>query len=151
MPLWLLNNWKSIASAACAIVLCFGLHMLAVHALEVKHRAALVTQQIKMITSCEADKRITLETSYDYEQSLSVLADRLVDARRVSKHVCVVPTSKPAARHNDAAPDTRFSETYGVPATAFIDYAGDAEAVGLQLDATQRFIRDVWAAKSGQE
>jgi hypothetical protein len=136
--------------------LALGLHTLDVYRIEAKHAAALKSQQATLEKRCEDEKKITEEVMYDLQQKVSSLNARVIASKRLRPATCV-PVALDAARldhgkTDDAGLSRQDAKSFGLSSDALIDFAADAESVGLRLDACQDFIRKTWAlnGESGQ-
>lgn len=120
----------------------YYLHSWDVDRLTHKHELALSAAETAAAQRCAAAQRITTEVSNDLQTRLAVLNNRLADAQRLRRADCIAVHPAAAAGGHDAATDDHgLPAPHGVTAGALIDFAGDAERVGLQLDACQSFIR----------
>lgn len=117
------------------------------------HRAARVpaelAAQLKADTAqCNADKKLTKEASDGYQTHIADLNSRLARTKLLYASQPCVPVTGIARGSNGASGDKGLPAAHGVAATALIEYGGDAERVGVKLDALQGFVQRVWAAKS---
>lgn len=93
-------------------------------------------------SQCENDKLIAQEVSNDYQKKLSALDIKLRDLQRVYERTCI-PIDRGTGRRNAASSAGELPRSDGIPATALLEYAGDAERVRLRLIACQDFITKI--------
>jgi len=144
----LIKYWQPILAAIVTALLALGAHKLDVYRINELHKSALKAQAEALIEQCEKDKKLTTEVSRDYQNNIANLNRKLADAKRMraSAETCVSITGTTGGR-DAAKEDTGLRGTHGVAAESLFDFSGDAEQVGLQLDACQAFIKKTWAAR----
>lgn len=142
----ILSNWKlALGGAAVGMAIGAGSSALLTHKLDAAYygheqQVALDDQQKDLNAKCEKAKQITSEVSNDYQAKNTLLVKRLA-ALSVRPRQCVPIMASSAGGHDGSTPDARLSQPHGVYSDALIQFAGDAEQVGLQLDACQSFVR----------
>lgn len=140
--IFILTYWKVIAAIALAAILvvfaCYVTHRLD----NQSKQDALTAQKVEISKQCEQAQQTSNEVSHDYQNQLSSLRDELDAAKRVQPHACIpIHTPASTSRHFTATPDKRLHQTNaGLDSNDLLDFAGDAEQVGRQLDACQMFI-----------
>lgn len=110
----------------------------------------LRTRTAKVEADCKETIKLSQEVSDGLQTRIIDLDRKLANAARLRKQQCVVVGAASTTTGVNAASNSAgLSGNHGIPAAALIDFAGQAEKTGLQLDACQDFIRRVWA-KNGQ-
>lgn len=139
--MWLLANWKIVASAVATFALCLMLHKIDVTRIEAKHEAQITSLRNAMTEACNVAQETTRKVSHEYQIQLGTFNSRLSAAQRLHDHRCVAVTLSPARGH-DAAPAGKelSGGDAGIAAGSLIDLAGRAEKVRLQLKSCQQFI-----------
>lgn len=149
--LFLLANWKWIASATAAAVitstLAWQLHSWDVRRIEAKQVEALAAQAVTLNAECSKDKQITTETSHELQTQLADARGQLAAAKRVQQNRCVPTLARATAGHDAAPGNPELHQPDGLYADSLLDFAYDAEVVGRQLDSCQSFITKTWKAK----
>lgn len=137
----LIKYWGYIGTAVGVALLCLFLHSLDVRRIELNHKEDLASLNKRAKAQCDNDKRITTEISNEYQKNLRAASDKR-DAlgRMYNDNTCVTVTASGVSGHNAASKDKGLHGKDGVSVGALRNYAFDAEQVGLQLDACQRFL-----------
>lgn len=79
------------------------------------------------------------KASDEYQKKLGALRADSTKYKRMYANQCVT-VSKATSRPNGTGSDGKLSGTYAVDAGELMEFASDAEAVRLQLEALQGFI-----------
>lgn len=111
-----------------------------------------IAQFAKSQEQCVKDKKLTEDTSHDYQDRLKSVTARINALKLHQPTKCVMPvTSTPTGRIS-APRGTKPTRTNGVTTSALYDIAGKGEKYRLQLKACQDFVNKVWerAIPSGQ-
>ena len=137
----MLDSSKMLVTALGVIAICFLLHKVAIYRLEAKHLEALNAAVNKVVASCEEQKAVTEEISHDYQTKLAGLNKRIADLNRLYRDTKVKldNTGKTHGR-NAAQIDKGLRIKDGVSVGDLLDYARDAEEVGIKLDSCQAFV-----------
>ena len=148
-------NWLQGAIVALVIGgISFGLHSVDMSFVQKKHVAELTAQKAALEARCEAEKKITEDTANELQNKIDALTSRLATVKRMHPATCI-PILADAARVDDATTKDaglprQDAKPHGVSSDALFDYAADAEAVGLRLDACQSFVRKTWTLANGK-
>lgn len=89
--MWILNNLKTIAAVAAALVVAYALHSLSMAAAEAEKRKALSEQAALYTSQCDADKAKTKEANDALQKSADDIAARLARYKRLHPNTCVMP------------------------------------------------------------
>lgn len=149
---WLLKNWKLVASASGGVILtaalAWFLHDLSVSAIERDHLAALDTLKTTLERQCHDEKALTTEVSNGLQKKIASLNSELARLKRVRERaVCVPVPTEPSPGHDAAASAGEPPRPHGVMDTALLDFAAEAERYRLQLIACQEFVKKTWELK----
>lgn len=138
-------NWLFVALGAIpAFLLSLGIHMAYMGIfVDPSHQHDLQALQTHLIDQCNASKRITEDVSHEYEVNLDRLHDRMAALRVQHAAKCLLVTKPPSGDYASTG-DKGLPKAYGIASQSLYDYGFDAEQVGQQLDACQRFINKVW-------
>lgn len=141
-------NWFRLIPYVLTIMLtagaCWTVHGWLVDRLETRHAADLLTQKLAVTAQCRAAQKVTMEVSHELQGRFSDL-NRRYAAARLRQSDCTVVYSPGTPAGHDAAPrDQGLLRPNGITAGQLREYARDAEAVGLQLDACQAFAQQAW-------
>lgn len=143
--LFLLSNWKWIASVVAAATLtgylAWNLHSWDVERINTKHEKALVAQAKALDDKCTADKQITTEVTNEQLRQIAGLNDQLAALKRVRPNRCVAVVPGSARDGHAAAQDEKLPHAHGLFTDDLYQFAYDAEEVGIQLDSCQDYIR----------
>ena len=142
---FILRYWEIILAAIVTAATAWMLHSVDVQRIESKNRAALATQQAALEEECASDKRITEESSREYESKINALSVRLNNSKRMRENYCIVPIASPTNGGLGVAPAGGHVRSHGVPVEEFYDYAGTCERLRIQVISLQDFIDKTYA------
>lgn len=150
---WPLVGLSAGGGALLAGGLAFLLHSWDVNNIEDRHRKALDAQNTTLIAECEADKLITTEVSYDYQQKNRALNAQLAKLKRVHSQPACAPlqSAGPAGGANGTPEGTLNAGPSGgrggLNVEWLYDYGAECEQYRLQLIGLQDFVNRTWEAK----
>lgn len=142
---FILRYWEIVLAAIVTAAIAWMLHSLDVQRIESKNRAALATQQAALEEECALNKRITEESSREYESKINALNIRLNNSRRMRENYCIVPIAGPTNGGLGVASSRGHVGSHGVPIEEFYDYAGTCERLRIQVISLQDFIDKTYA------
>lgn len=138
MIAFILKYWKFLAGALPVALVGLWLHGVLMDLEKASCARQIEQAKAEAVRGWEDAQKQTFEVSNDYQKQLADLRRRL-NARRVQPPVCVPVTPADPGRR-DAAAGTEHVRPDGVPATAFLDFAAEAEEYRLRLIACQKLL-----------
>lgn len=145
MIMFLLRYWEIIVAAIVTAATAWILHSMDVQRIESKNHAVLIAQQTALEEKCASEKKITEESSREYESKIDALNIRINDSKRMRENYCIVPIAGPTNGGLGVASSRGHVGSHGVPIEEFYDYAGTCERLRIQVISLQDFIDKTYA------
>lgn len=143
----LLRYWQPLLASIATACVAWMLHSLDVGRIENKNRTALAAQQTALEEKFASDKKLTEESSRDYQIQVDALNLKLVDVKRMRPNHCITPITGEADSSNGSSSIGKHGGQDGVSTDALYEYAGTCERLRIQVISLQDFIDGVWEAR----
>ncbi len=148
MIVFLLKYWQALAATLLTSIIAIYLHTISLSFERSKIEKEASYQVEAVNKKCTDDKLITEKVSHEYQDKIESLRARLVSAKRMYEHSCIVVTDATGRRNGEAKSGKLAGKSYQgssyISGEKFLDLIGEGEKYRLQLISCQDFINRSW-------
>lgn len=139
-----LRYWRYGLVVLTTSLLCLQLHNAVMAVAEQTFKTRLAERETALTDQCTKDQLKTERLSNEQQAALTDINRRLAAAKRLRQPTACVHVPAPTSNPDAATTGAGLPERNGISAAALLDFAADAERTGTQLDALQKFVREVY-------
>ena len=147
MLMFLLTNWKYAIIGILLSSVVFLAWVSRERGYAIESMKVTIAELTASKEQCAKDKKITEETSHEYQSYVAVANAKLKSLRMRHASTCIMPITRTTTRRNEPAGTTKPSGQNGIVADALLDIAADGEKYRLQLKACQDFVNKTWEGR----